>query len=215
LRGFLWYQGESDVERHSEYAELQIALVRDLRAHFAQGAPFLFVELAGFRGGAAWPFLREAQQRASSEPGSWMASARDLGDADDIHPRNKQEVGRRLSLLARDKVYGQPVPSSGPVLSRMAIEGGTVRIWFASETPLRSRSTSGLGGFELAGADGRYHSAQAKLDVDHVQLTCPTIAQPVSARYAFSDTGEGDLENSAGLPALSFRTDTFAGPRSD
>lgn len=207
LRGFLWYQGENDVERYAEYTERQLALVRDLRAHFRQGPlPFFFVELAGYRGGPSWPLLREAQQRATSEPNTALVTARDIGDPDDIHPRNKQEVGRRLSLLARSRVYGEAVEASGPALERVELGAGSARIWFASQSALRSRGSS-LEGFELAGSDGVFHPAVAELALDHVVVRSARVPEPAFVRYAFTDTGEGNLENGAGLPALSFRTD--------
>lgn len=213
LRGFLWYQGESDVERHAQYATRQVALVRDLLARFDQGTlPFLFVELAGFRGGRAWPYLREAQQRASAERGTGMVSARDLGDPHDIHPRNKHEVGRRLALLARSSVYGETLENSGPRFERVEMDRGAARIWFRSESPLRSSDGTKVDGFELAGSDGRFHRADARLDGDCVVATSPSVPRPQHVRYAFSDTGEGDLTNATGLPALSFRTDDFEEP---
>jgi len=209
LRGILWYQGESDVERHARYLGLQIALIRDLRAAFGQGQlPFLLVELAGHRGGPAWPFLREAQQQARIEPGTELATARDRGDPDDIHPRDKQEVARRLALVARARVYGEAgLVCSGPELDRVAIDGSVARIWFRSARGLRSREPGAVTGFELAGADGIYHAASARLVDDHVAVTSAAVPAPVTVRYAWSDTGEGSLENDAGLPALSFRTD--------
>lgn len=214
LRGVIWYQGESDVVRHASYLQRQIALIRDLRVHFAQGQlPFLLVELAGYRAGPGWPFLREAQQQATVEPGVALATARDLGDPDNIHPRNKQEVARRLALLARARVYGEAdLVDAGPTLERYAMEGGRARVWFRSASPLRSRCSDALRGFELAGIDGVYHPAAASLEGESVTLSTPAVPAPVSIRYAWTDTGEADLENEAGLPALSFRTDAASAP---
>ncbi len=213
VRGFLWYQGESDVERHAEYAERQRALVRDLRACFGgDSLPFLFVELAGFRGGPTWPLLREAQQQAASEPHTAFVTARDIGDADDIHPRNKQEVGRRLSLLARAHVYGEVIEASGPRFARAEMDGRSARVWFTSKSALCSREPERVAGFELAGKDGTFHTAKAMLAGDHVVVQSERVPEPAFVRYAFTDTGEGDLENAAGLPALSFRSDGPAVP---
>lgn len=208
VRGVLWYQGESDVERHAEYADRQRALVRDLRAHFGQDSlPFFFVELAGYRGGPTWPLLREAQQRAASEPHTALITARDIGDPGDIHPRNKQEVGRRLSLLARSLVYGDTIEASGPTFARVEMDGQRARVWFSSKSKLRSRDPGRVSGFELAGRDGAFHCAEAAITDDHVVVQSARVPEPTHVRYAFTDTGEGDLENAAGLPALSFRTD--------
>jgi sialate O-acetylesterase len=212
LRGFLWYQGESDVEQHAEYARRQVALVRDLRARFGQSAaPFLFVELAGYRGGANWPLLREAQQQAATEPHTALVTARDIGDPDNIHPRNKQEVGRRLALLARSRVYGHDVVAHGPSVERLELSQGVVRVWFAHAGGLRARDAEHPLGFELAGSDGRFHRAEARIVDEHVELRAAQVPAPAAVRYAFTDTGDGDLENAAGLPALSFRADVPAG----
>jgi sialate O-acetylesterase len=212
LRGFLWYQGESDVEQHAEYARRQVALVRDLRARFGQSAaPFLFVELAGYRGGANWPLLREAQQQAATEPHAALVTARDIGDPDNIHPRNKQEVGRRLALLARSRVYGHDVVAHGPSVERLELSQGVVRVWFAHAGGLRARDAEHPLGFELAGSDGRFHRAEARIVDEHVELRAAQVLAPAAVRYAFTDTGDGDLENAAGLPALSFRADVPAG----
>jgi len=210
IRGLLWYQGESDTERHRDYARRLIALIRDLRHAFARGSlPFLCVELAGYRGGPQWPLLREAQQQAASEPNTVLVTARDIGDPDNIHPPNKQEVARRLALAARARVYGMAIEASSPRLDRIEIDNDVARVWFTAAHGLRSRNPHGLAGFELAGKDGQYHPADARIAGSHVQLRAPDVAEPVHVRYAFTDTGEGDLENDAGLPALSFRTDNL------
>jgi sialate O-acetylesterase len=211
IRGFLWYQGESDVNGHEQYTRRQVALVRDLRAHFACGTlPFLFVELAGYQGGPRWPFMREAQQQTTQELWVHMATARDIGDVRDIHPRNKREVGRRLALLARAYVYEQNIVARGPQLERVQFVNGAARVWFHFAEGLRSRDSEDIAGFELAGIDGTFRPARAEIREDYVHVTSREVECPVHVRYAFSDTGEGNLENSAGLPALSFRTDCAA-----
>lgn len=208
LRGVLWYQGESDVWRYGEYDRAQGALARDLRAHFRQGTlPFLFVELAGFRADGNWALFREAQQRAAFEPGAALVTARDVGDPGDIHPKNKREVGRRLALVARARVYGEAVDATFPSFARLELAGSEARVWFHTEGPLTARGGLPLVGFELAGADGVFHPAEAELAEDHVRLRSARVPSPLHARYAFTDTGEGNLDSSTGLPALSFRTD--------
>lgn len=208
VRGFLWYQGESDVENHARYEAHQRALVLDLRSHFRRTeAPFLFVELAGYRGGPSWPHFREVQQKASEQPGTALATARDIGDADDIHPRNKKEVGRRLSLLARALVYGEALEISGPRFTRAERQGDGVRVFFQSESALRLRHGERLTGFELGGEDGVFHVAEAEIVKGSVALKSARVVAPRLVRYAFTDTGEGNLENQAGLPAFSFRAE--------
>ena len=112
-------------------------------------------------------------------------------------------------MLARQKVYGQSVAAEGPRFARMEITGATVRVWFHHAEGLRSSTVDDLVGFELSGGGPSFHPAHALIVDDHVELTAPGVPEPVHVRYAFSDTGEGNLENAAGLPALSFRTDTF------
>lgn len=211
LRGFLWYQGESDVERHSLYRARQIALIRDLRTRFGQGQlPFYFVQLAGFRATAEWPFLREAQAESLSEPETAMATAVDLGEPLDIHPKNKQEVGRRLANLALCRAYGcSDVACLGPTLARTQIAGAHVTVHFAHASGLRTRGGGSATGFELAGPDRVYHPAHAVLQGETAVVGSELVAAPVAVRYAFSDDPLGNLENAAGLPALPFRTDPW------
>lgn len=208
VRGFLWYQGESDVEDYERYETHQKALVLDLRSHFRQSdAPFLFVELAGYRGGPKWPHFRSVQQRAAQQPGTAIATARDIGDADDIHPRNKREVGRRLSLLARSLVYGENIEVAGPRFERAERHGRRVRVHFRSESALRLRGSGAPSGFELALEDGSFFSVDARVFPGFLELESPESGFPSRVRYAFTDTGEGSLENETGLPAFSFEAE--------
>jgi sialate O-acetylesterase len=155
LRGAIWYQGESNADRHATYRDLQIAMIRDWRARWGIGQfPFYFVQLAGYGASPTWPLLREAQAQALVEPATGMAVAIDLGDRLDIHPRNKQEVGRRLALIALGQTYGEPVDFSGPTLDRTEIQGNQARIRFRHARGLRTRDgAASVLGFELAGAD--------------------------------------------------------------
>jgi sialate O-acetylesterase len=211
VRGFIWYQGETDVERHALYRARQIALIRDLRTSFGQGQlPFYFVQLASFRATPHWPFLREAQAEALSEPETGMATALDVGDTHDIHPRNKQEVGRRLAALALRRSYGcTDVVDQGPTLQRFDVEGARVRVRFANADGLRVRSGAAARGFELAGVDRVYHVAEASLDGSSALLTSPRVPAPVAVRYAWADDPGANLENASGLPALPFRSDAW------
>lgn len=205
VRGFLWYQGESDSENYERYAAYQNALVDDLRKNFGgEMLPFFFVELAGYRGGSSWAPFRDAQQSAAKKPGTALVTARDIGEPDDIHPRNKREVGRRLSLLARALVYGDDIEAFSPIVEMVKRQAEEVNVVFASRSDLRSRSRVGPVGFELAGVDDVFYPASAEITGKSVRLLSPEVPQPRRVRYAYTDTGEGDLENEAGLPALSF-----------
>jgi sialate O-acetylesterase len=210
VRGALWYQGESDAERHAGYTARQIALVRELRSGFGQPElPFLFVQLAGYGSSPSWPWLREAQSRALSEPFTAMATAIDLGDRRDIHPRDKQEVGRRLALLARARVYGEAfLEDSGPVFERALFDGTRARVFFSRAHGLRSRSPSGVRGFTLAGPDGLHHPALAFIEGETVVLSSEAVPEPRAVRYAWDDFPATDLENSSGLPAFPFCMDS-------
>jgi sialate O-acetylesterase len=211
VRGFLWYQGEEDVTRHSLYRARQISLIRDLRTRFGQGTlPFYFVQLASFRDTADWPYLREAQAETLSEPETGMATALDIGDSTNIHPSNKQEAGRRLAAIALRRSYGcQDVIDRGPTLERFAIDGGQVSVYFKEAEGLRVRGGGPLLGFELAGADRVYHAAQGSLDQGTVRLSSAPVPRPVAVRYAWADDPKANLENASGLPALPFRSDSW------
>jgi sialate O-acetylesterase len=208
IRGALWYQGESNAEQYGIYRDAMIALVRDWRGHFGLGQfPFYFVQLASYLGGSSWPYLREAQLQASSEPNTGMITALDLGDPHDIHPRNKQEVGRRLALLALSRCYEQPgVNCEGPQLRSVEIQGAVANVVFDYAVGLTSEEESVVG-FELAGKDGIFYAAKATIDGCSVRLTSPHVRRPIHIRYAWRDAPTVNLRNAAGLPALPFRTD--------
>lgn len=221
LRGFLWYQGESNSNDPLAYRELFPLLIGDWRRQWEDPAlPFLFVQLAGFdpRNLRAlndpdaftyWVYLREAQGAALSLPGTEMASAIDLGDAQDIHPPNKQEVGRRLSLGADRVVHGMKITSSGPRFKGAKIEGGRVRVEFAhAEGGLKADGD--VEGFALAGWDRKFHWARAMIHDQEVEVSCPSVPEPVSVRYAWEDdSSRANLKNSTGLPAEPFRLDQW------
>ncbi len=213
LKGALWYQGERNVADHARYRAMQIALVRDWRARFGIGQfPFYWVQLANYKETPDWPFLREAQAQALSEPNTGMAVTIDIGDPDDIHPRDKQEVGRRLSLLALARTYGAPADEdSGPTLARVEIAGSAVRVHFRHAGGLRLRGGGNAAReFALAGADGLYHRACGRIEGESVVVECDLVPRPLTVRYAWADAPDVNLENAAGLPAAPFRTDGHA-----
>lgn len=213
VAGILWYQGESNVAQYATYRERLIALVRDWRTRFAQGTlPFLLVQLAGYRATNEWPYLREAQAQARSEPGVLMATAIDVGDPDDIHPRNKRAVAERLARLALTEVYAaEDGQCHGPEFDRLEIRGPYVHVYWRYGKGLHALDgSSTIAGFELAARDGRFRSANAYLDDNHTVVHAPDLDAPVMLRYAWRDFPEVNLVNAEGLPALPFRTDGAA-----
>ncbi|MEZ6197463.1 MAG: sialate O-acetylesterase [Planctomycetota bacterium] len=208
LAGALWYQGESDVGRAERYDTLFPAMIRDWRRTFGRPAlPFLFVQIAPFeygpRGDSAR--LREAQGRALELPATGMAVILDLGDAKDIHPRRKREVGRRLALLARGIVDGEDrAATESPRVASAERDGASLALRFGADGP--AIELRGAGGFELAGADGVFHPAAATITGPRaLRLRSEAVSEPRRARYAWSNVPESTLFGANGLPASSFR----------
>lgn len=217
VTGFIWYQGESntgDPETATAYAaqfQSMITRWRDLWQH--EDAPFLFVSLASFLpaqekpGESDWAILRESQSAALSLPNVGQAITLDIGEADDIHPRNKQDVGYRLALWARSLTYGNQVVPSGPLYRDHTVENGRFVISFDHVGGGLSTSGGPLGGFAIAGSDGVFVWAEAHIQGDTVIVSHPNIPSPVSVRYAWADNpATANLINTEGLPAASFRT---------
>ncbi len=214
VRGVIWYQGESNADRAEQYRELFPALIRSWRAAFADPSlAFLWVQLANFRaraerpGESEWAELREAQALALALPRTSMASAIDIGDADDIHPRDKRTVGERLAGVARAVVYGHSVEVSGPRFSRLRRVEGELLLEFDHAAGLRTRDGKAPTGFAVASAEGEFHWAEAHLEAGGVRLSCAAVPDPAHVRYAWADNPAVNLVNGAGLPALPFRTD--------
>lgn len=220
IRGVIWYQGEANAhttEEASRYDVLFPALIESWRHEWGdRNFPFLFVQLAGFNAPRQdWPRLRESQRRALAVPNTSMASAIDLGEADDIHPRNKAEVGRRLALIARRAVYAEKdLIATGPMFASFQVEGSKIRLRFddigaglAIQMPSpASGSLDMLTAFEVAGSDGNFVQAMARIEGDTVVAWSPAVTQPVAARYAWTPMATGNLVNKDGLPASPFTT---------
>ncbi len=211
VRGFLWYQGEADASETPlltpHYAAQFTDLIREWRVLFADGRalPFYWVQLAGYGRAAPrdWTGLREQQSRVLAVPATGQAIALDLGDATDIHPRNKQEVGARLARLALHRDYGRTLVDSGPVATRAEVAAGLVTIHFDS-APLTSQGDLAAA-FEFAGADGQFVRADHIEIVDAtVRVSAAAVPTPVSVRYGWQDLPPGFLFNSAGLPTAPF-----------
>jgi sialate O-acetylesterase len=219
IRGVIWYQGEANTGRAYQYRDLFPRLVRDWRKRWGLGDfPFLFVQLANFMpvkqepGEDSWAELREAQLLTLRESNTGMAVAIDIGDADDIHPKNKQDVGRRLALNALKIAYEKDIVSSGPIYAHMFIEGNKMRLQFTNiGDGLVTKNGEGLRGFTITGEDRVFRWAEAVIEGDSVVLWHPQIKKPVAARYAWASNPVCNLYNSAELPASPFRTDDWPG----
>ncbi len=217
MRGVIWYQGESNAGRAYQYRTLFPLLIKDWRARWAQGDfPVLFVQLANYQPVAIepldddWAELREAQTMALALPNTGMAVTIDIGDANDIHPGNKQDVGNRLALNARRLVYGENIVHSGPIYKSMKIEGNRIRLLFDhAQDGLLSKGGDKLQGFAIAGEDRKFVWAEAMIDGKTVVVSSPQIAKPVAVRYAWAINPACNLYNRAGLPASPFRTDAW------
>lgn len=214
LRGFLWYQGESNRGNFAEYAELQPALVSRWREVWGgEAKPFYYVQIAPFayaddRGETG--ALRDVQRLCMSQLNTGMISTLDIGDPADIHPRNKAEVGRRLSLWALAKTYGRTeLVHSGPLMSSCVFSGAEARVKFTHIADGLISGGDHLTGFEVAGADGVFFKAMAHIEGDTVAASARAVSKPVAVRYGFKADGQPILFNSAWLPAAAFRSDAW------
>lgn len=212
IRGAIWYQGESNTgpTRAPIYARLFQTMIRDWRRAWGQGDfPFLFVQLANFgktAPGSQWPEVREAQLDTLSLAKTGMAVTIDIGNPNDIHPTNKQDVGLRLGLAARAIAYGENIVYSGPIFRSAAPMEGALRLHFDFAGSGLQAKGGALKGFEVAGADGKFVSADARIDGSTVIVSSSAVPKPVAARYGWSDAPECNLYNAEGLPASPFRT---------
>jgi sialate O-acetylesterase len=211
IKGAIWYQGESNAsrERASLYAHLFGTMIRDWRHAWGEGDfPFLFVQLANFKTGpdAKWPELREAQLKTLAQANTGMAVTLDIGTTDDIHPKNKQDVGLRLALAARAITYGEQIEYSGPLFRQATPEGHSMRIWFDHTGHGLTAKGGTLAGFEIAGADRKFVPAEAAVDGSTVVVSSGAVPAPGYVRYGWSDDPHCNLYNADGLPASPFRT---------
>ncbi|OHB64071.1 MAG: 9-O-acetylesterase [Planctomycetes bacterium RBG_13_50_24] len=217
IKGVIWYQGESNTGRPLEYRKLFPALIADWRQNWNQGNfPFLYVQLANYMqvkdqpSESNWAELREAQLKTLTVPNTAMVVATDIGEWNDVHPLNKEDVGKRLALGAQKVAYGdETVVYSGPIYQSMKIEGNKIILTFKHiGSGLVGQGGSELKHFAIAGADKKFVWAKAKIEDDKVIVWNDDITDPVAVRYAWADNPEGaNLYNKEGLPASSFRTD--------
>ena len=221
VRGVIWYQGESNADEVSHalrYRDQFPEMIRRWRTQWGQPElPFLWAQLASFGSGkdsaqqSPWATLRESQSTTLSLPSTAQVVTIDIGDVADIHPRNKQDVGRRFALAARHVAYGENVVHSGPVFSGMQIERGVAELSFnTGSSELAIRDGGVLSGFQLAGNNRQFHPAEAEIVGDRVLVRSDAVPSPVAVRYAWSDAPlDANLVNDAGLPASPFRSDTW------
>lgn len=217
IKGAIWYQGESNVDRNQYYNELFEAMIEEWRAYWNQGDfPFLFVQLANFQQkydyptDSGWARLQEAQTQTLSLANTGMAVTIDIGDADDIHPRNKQDVGYRLWLTAKHVAFNDNLIYSGPQYRGHVIKGNTIEVSFDHVgSGLELRNSDTLNGFAIAGENGQFYWADATINGDNIILSAPEVSDPVAVRYAWANNPDAPLYNKEGLPAIPFRTDDW------
>ncbi|MBC8095798.1 MAG: sialate O-acetylesterase [Akkermansiaceae bacterium] len=216
IRGAIWYQGESIVGGEAGralYPKVQTALVKDWRKLWNQGEfPFYIVQLAGQEAASNNPFVREAQATVLDLPNTGMAVTTDIGEAKNVHPHNKQDVGDRLARIALARVYDRKIEYSGPMYKSMKVHGDKIHVRFSHlGGGLVAKGGEPLKWFTLAGEDMKFVPAQAKIEGDTVVVSSPEVAAPVAVRYAWVNFPDGcNLYNAAGLPAAQFRTDRAA-----
>lgn len=217
LRGMLWYQGEGNANTNAGLYHKQLSqLVTSWRSLWNDEVPFAWVQLPNYTApGEGWPRMRESMLKTLELPKTGMAITIDLGDAKDIHPKNKQDVGKRLSFWALGTVYGKNVPAiSGPLPNGSTVRGHNMTVSFKhTNGGLKSINGGPLTGFQIAGADQQWKTAEATIHGETVVISSPEVAQPVAVRYAWKDWPEYSLANGAGLPASPFRTDDWPVPK--
>lgn len=219
IRGAIWYQGESNAGRAYQYRTLFPLMIRNWRTAWNEGDfPFYFVQLANWQpiqdqpGDSEWAELREAQTMTLKQPQTGMAVIIDIGDTNDIHPRNKTDVGHRLALWALANTYGQKVEYSSPMFSSMSVEGDKVRVKFIHTAGgLKTSDGAAPKAFAIAGEDHKFAWAEAKIEGESVVLWSKDVAKPVAVRYAWADNPVTNLFNKIDLPAAPFRTDDLPG----
>lgn len=224
VKGAIWYQGEANTSRAEQYKDLLPLMIKDWRETFGCELPFYIVQLANYmtvQTGAEeseWAALREAQtETAAHLENTGLAVTIDIGEANDIHPKNKSEVGRRLAMNALAGTYGRDIEHSGPLYDRYTIEGSTIRIHFSHTTGGLKAYSYGkkteeavLEGFYIAGGDHVFHKADARIEGDTVVVSSDKVGHPVSVRYAWANNPVCNLYNGCLLPASPFRTDAWS-----
>lgn len=222
IKGAIWYQGEANTNQAYQYRELMPLMIKDWRNQWGYDFPFYQVQLANYMARhdepteSAWAELREAQLLTRQHlENVGMATIIDIGEAGDIHPKNKQEVGHRLALAARANAYGEKITYEGPTYRSYKIDGNTIRVFFnrtQNREGLKTSNGGAVKGFSIAGLDHKWHWADARIeDNNTVVVSSPDVDFPIAVRYAWADNPECNLTNTTGLPASPFRTDDWQG----
>lgn len=223
IAGAIWYQGESNAGRAMQYKKSFPLMIKDWRKQWKDEFPFYFVQLANFRanngnnasGGSTWAELREAQTETLQLPNTGMAVIVDIGESSDIHPKNKQDVGKRLAAISLANTYGKSQVFSGPTFKSMQVQGGSLLLTFDNaEGGFTVKNKYGyINGFEVAGEDQKFYYARAFVTGDNrIAVASDAVQKPVAVRYAWADDpNDVNLYNKAGFPAVPFRTDTWKG----
>ncbi len=211
IRGVIWYQGESNsaLARAPLYNRLFRTLIEDWRRQWGLGdLPFLYVQISNFKSTPLedWATLREQQLKTLELRNTAMAVTIDIGNADDVHPTDKVDVGHRLALAARALSYGETLEYSGPLYRQATPEVAAIRVWFDHAKGLKAKGDE-VTGFEVAGADGKFTPATAKIEGDTIVASSPGVAEPVAVRYGWANSPECNLFNGEGLPASPFTSE--------
>ena len=217
IKGVIWYQGEANEGRPKQYGDLFPLLINDWRIKWGYCFPFYFVQLPNYRKkqtepveSSNWAAIREAQSNALHLENTGMAVTIDIGEADDIHPRNKAEVGRRLAISALANTYGKNIEHSGPVFEKYVIEGDKIRLLFSHcADGIKTSDGRAIKGFSIAGVDHKFHFASAAVDGNSIIVSSPEVSFPIAVRYAWAGNPVCNLVNGSGLPAGTFRTDDW------
>ena len=215
IRGVIWYQGEANVPNPAQYRSLFSMMIADWRIRWQEGYfPFLFVQLANYHDKSDEPVfddraeLRESQATVLKLPNTGMAVAIDVGEAHDIHPKNKMAVGNRLYQAARKVAYGENNLYSGPIFDSLSIEGQKLRIFYScTGSGLMTNNGKPPVSFAVAGTDEKFYWAEATIEGNQVVVTSPKVKNPVAVRYGWESNPEVNLYNREGLPAVPFRSD--------
>jgi len=220
FEGVIWYQGEANAGRAFQYRKAFPLMITDWRKHWNAGDfPFYFVQLASYnadngnsKNGSAWAELREAQTMTLSLPNTGMAVTTDIGNSTDIHPKNKQDVGKRLAAIALRNVYKKDVVCSGPMYQSMKVSGNKIMISFTNIGGGLLSKNGELKGFEISGLSGQFYPAIATIDGNRVVVESEMVKFPAAVRFGWKDdAGDDNLFNKEGFPASPFRTDKWKG----
>jgi len=218
IKGAIWYQGEANEARAYQYRTLFPLMINDWRTKWGYDFPFYYVQLAGYKAivnepaESDWAELREAQSGALRMENTGMAVAIDIGNPGDIHPKNKQDVGNRLAMIAKAESYSKDIPYSGPIYKSYKMAGNKIRISFShTDKGLKIKDGSVLKGFSIAGPDRKFYWADAVIEGNEVVVSSSDVIFPIAVRYAWAGSPICNLYNGADLPASPFRTDDWPG----